>query len=427
MDELEEKRFGVKISIPEKVRYILQVLEAAGWESYAVGVCVRDAILNRTPGDWDITTRARPEQVKALFPRCIDTGIQHGTVTVLLGKEGFEVTTYRIDGTYQDGRHPDEVFYTTELREDLRRRDFTMNAMAYHPDRGLVDIFGGRRDLHRKIVRCVGEPSERFSEDALRILRAVRFAAQLGFSVEPRTEEALRALAPNLRRVSRERIQTELVKLLMSPHPDQLQYLYDTGILQEILPQLCETAGQGKLPYLERALLGTAPDKTERLAVMLSESGMQAGAILRSLKFDNETTHAVQTLVAQKDWEPDGTAAGVRRLLRKIGEAYFLPLLDVKDALAGADEQNAADALARTALARRQYREILERGECFSLKTLAVSGRDLIAAGCRPGPGLGKILERLLDMVIEHPEWNEKSVLEQKIEEAKEEDGYEEY
>ena len=179
------------INIPQKAEQILHILNEAGYEAYVVGGCVRDSILDRVPGDWDITTSALPEQVKELFHRTVDTGIQHGTVTVMMGKEGFEVTTYRVDGEYHDGRHPDAVTFTRSLEEDLKRRDFTINAMAYHPGHGLVDLFGGMEDINRKIIRCVGDPVERFTEDALRMLRAVRFSAQLGFTVEENTKAAL--------------------------------------------------------------------------------------------------------------------------------------------------------------------------------------------------------------------------------------------
>ena len=224
------------LEIPKNAETILHILEKAGYEAYVVGGCVRDSILGRSPDDWDITTSAKPEQVKALFHRTVDTGLQHGTVTVLMEKEGYEVTTYRVDGEYEDGRHPKEVTFTASLKEDLKRRDFTINAMAYNPSSGLVDLFGGLEDIERKIIRCVGDPLERFTEDALRIMRAVRFSAQLGFTIEDETRKALGVLAPNLKHVSAERIQVELVKLLVSPHPDYLRVAYETGITAEFLP-----------------------------------------------------------------------------------------------------------------------------------------------------------------------------------------------
>ena len=194
-----EEHTKMKLTIPSKAEKILRILEENGYEAYVVGGCVRDSIMGRIPDDWDITTSAQPEQVKALFHRTVDTGLQHGTVTVLIEKEGFEVTTYRVDGDYEDGRHPKEVLFTSSLEEDLKRRDFTINAMAYHPDKGLVDLFHGMEDMRNKVIRCVGSPRERFREDALRILRAVRFSAQLGFSIEQKTKEGIQALASNLK------------------------------------------------------------------------------------------------------------------------------------------------------------------------------------------------------------------------------------
>ena len=197
----------MKLWIPPKVSEILDILHSHGYEAYVVGGCVRDSILARTPDDWDITTSAKPEEVKKLFRRTVDTGLQHGTVTVLLGNDGYEVTTYRLDGEYEDSRHPKEVTFTSSLEEDLKRRDFTINAMAYNQEEGLVDLFGGMRDLQGKVIRAVGEPKERFTEDALRIMRAVRFSAQLGFTIDEKTYEALAELSPNLKHISAERIQ----------------------------------------------------------------------------------------------------------------------------------------------------------------------------------------------------------------------------
>ena len=195
------------IELPERVKEILDTIMEAGYEAYAVGGCIRDSILGRKPNDWDITTSASPYEIKELFRRTVDTGIQHGTVTVMMDKEGFEVTTYRIDGDYKDGRHPSEVTFTASLKEDLRRRDFTINAMAYNEQNGLVDIFGGMQDIADGVIRCVGEPRERFSEDALRIMRAVRFSAQLGYQIEEKTKAAIEELAPTLKKISAERIQ----------------------------------------------------------------------------------------------------------------------------------------------------------------------------------------------------------------------------
>ncbi len=227
----------IKIELPEAVRNIIHTLQNAGYEAWAVGGCVRDSILGRVPDDWDITTSARPEQVKAIFKKTVDTGIQHGTVTVLWNRAGYEVTTYRIDGEYEDSRHPKEVQFTASLREDLRRRDFTINAMAYNEEAGLVDIFGGMEDIRAKKIRCVGDPMERFSEDALRMMRAVRFSAQLGYEIEEETEEAICRLSRTLQKISAERIRTELVKLLISSHPELLEACWKTGMTAVFLPE----------------------------------------------------------------------------------------------------------------------------------------------------------------------------------------------
>ncbi len=311
----------MQIELPEKVKLIIHTLTAAGFEAYAVGGCIRDSLLGRIPQDWDITTSAFPEQVKALFRKTIDTGIKHGTVTVLMDREGFEVTTYRIDGEYEDARHPKEVIFTRNLTEDLKRRDFTINAMAYNESNGLVDAFDGAGDLKRRVIRCVGNPRERFTEDALRMLRAVRFGAQLGFSIEEHTKAAIGELAPSLKRISAERIQTELVKLLVSDHPEEVRTLYETGISREIFPWLdemmntkqnnphhCYTVGEHMLVTLKNV----PADKVLRLTMLFhdmakprcltvdeagiyhfkghpQEGARMAGEVMRQLKFDNDT------------------------------------------------------------------------------------------------------------------------------------------
>ena len=228
---------GRMFHLPQDVKFIIDNLTEHGYEAYAVGGCVRDTLLSRIPGDWDITTSAKPEQVKAIFSHTIDTGIEHGTVTVMRNHVGYEVTTYRIDGEYEDARHPKEVTFTANLVEDLKRRDFTINAMAYNHQTGLVDEFDGIGDLEQKIIRCVGNPMERFSEDALRMLRAVRFSAQLGCTIEEHTKEAIRQLAPTIAKVSVERITTELVKILISDNPQEIRTAYELGLTKIFLPE----------------------------------------------------------------------------------------------------------------------------------------------------------------------------------------------
>ncbi len=434
----------MKLTIPVNAEKILRVLENQGFEAFIVGGCVRDSILGRRPDDWDITTSARPEQVKALFRRTVDTGLKHGTVTVLMDKESYEVTTYRIDGEYEDGRHPKEVAFTASLEEDLKRRDFTINAMAYHPDRGLVDLFRGMDDIRAEIIRCVGNPLERFGEDALRILRAVRFSAQLGFSIEEETKKGIEELVPNLKLVSAERIQTELVKLLVSPHPDYFLTAYETGITRQFLPEFdaCMETGQNTPHHCLsvglhtlQSLLNIRPDKVLRLTMLLHDIGKpavkktdengrdhfkmhgpagekMASAILRRLKFDNDTISKVCRLIRWHDDRPAPDMCSVRRAVNRIGEDIFPLYLEVQraDMLAQSTYKREEKA-ARLEGVNECYRKILEEGQCVSLKSMAVKGRDLIAAGYAPGPELGEILNRLLEHVLEHPEDNEKDRL----------------
>lgn len=435
----------MKIEIPVKANKIITRLTEAGYEAYVVGGCVRDAILGRPAADWDITTNAKPEQVKALFSRTIDTGLQHGTVTILQGKEGFEVTTYRIDGEYQDGRHPSEVIFTPSLLEDLKRRDFTINAMAYNEAEGLIDAFDGMKDLKNRQIRCVGEPRERFTEDALRILRAVRFSAQLNFEIEKDTRAAVTEFADSLTRISAERIQTELVKLLTSDHPEIFRTLYDTGITAVILPEFdacmktpqnhphhCCCVGE----HLLLALRAVEADKVLRLAALLHDIGKPithtrdadgidhfhghgevgkelASKILRRLKFDNDTVYRVKHLVQVHDYlQIPLTPKGVRRAVFKIGKEHFPDYLKLRraDILAQNPSMQKEKLEALTKL-EVLYQQILEEQNCLSLKDLAVSGTDLIEAGLKPGPQIGEALKKLLEQVIENPEYNTKEYL----------------
>ncbi len=445
----------IRITIPVKAQYIIDTIMAAGFEAYVVGGCVRDSVLGREPQDWDITTSAKPEQVKELFPRTIDTGLQHGTVTVMQDKEGFEVTTYRIDGKYEDSRHPSEVIFTPDLREDLRRRDFTINAMAYNEKAGLVDIFGGMEDIRTGIVRCVGDPLERFGEDALRILRAIRFSAQLGYEIDGDTRDGIRKLAPALRNISAERIQTELVKLITSPHPEDLRTAYELGVTKVFFPEFdvaMET--EQKHPHHKynvgehtlHSLSYVKPDKKLRLAMLLhdigkpatltmDESGVthfhehpvvgekMAEDFLRRLKFDNDTIHGVCKLVLYHDYgnsvEPDMRV--VRRAVNKIGEDVFPALFEIKraDVMAQSDYMR-QEKLELIDSWERLYRQVQEQNQCVSLKDLAVNGSDLIRAGWKPGKELGSVLQKLLDLVLEQPQCNTRETLLAEAEKYKE-------
>lgn len=434
----------MKIELPRKVIMIINNLQLHGYEAFAVGGCVRDSILARRPQDWDITTSARPEEIKRLFRRTVDTGIEHGTVTVLLGKDSFEVTTYRVDGAYEDSRHPSEVRFTNRLEEDLKRRDFTINAMAYNDDVRLVDAFGGMQDLNHHLIRCVGNPVERFTEDALRILRAVRFSAQLNFPIEPETAEAVRKLAPNLRNISAERIQAELVKLLVSPHPERLQDAYGLGITQIILPEWDAMVGvEQDTPHHKydvaehtlRAMKNVKRDKILRLTMLFHDMGKPsvkttdengrdhfkghalvseelARRILRRLKFDNETIRVVTRLVCYHDYRVEATPKNVRRAMNRIGVDLFPYYLAVRmaDVKAQSPYQR-REKIENIVEMRRLYQEILEKKECITLRQLAVGGRDLMNLGMKPGRELGSMLSELLEYVLDDPERNKKDIL----------------
>ncbi len=434
----------MKIILPEKVNRIIHTLQENGFEAYAVGGCVRDSILGREPDDWDITTSATPIETKALFSRTFDTGIEHGTITVLIDKDAFEVTTYRVDGKYEDSRHPSEVTFTRSLREDLLRRDFTINAMAYNDAEGLVDVFGGMNDLREKRIRCVGNARARFGEDALRILRAVRFAAQLGFEIEEDTRKGITELAPTLANISAERIQVELIKMVTSPNPELLRTAYELGITKVILPEfdaMMTTTQENphhKYSVGEHTLkaIGQVPaDRVLRLAMLFHDIGKPAmkkidangvahfkkhdiyGAemtklILRRLKFDNDTMNKVARLVQYHDYRMPAEPKNVRRAMNKIGEDLFPYYLEVRmaDTLAQS-EYLKEEKLQNIRDVRSRYEEILEKNECVSLKTLAVTGSDLIADGMKPGKEIGEILNKLLEYVLEHPEANEKETL----------------
>lgn len=434
----------MKIELPRKVVLIIKNLQRHGYDAYAVGGCVRDSILNRKPEDWDITTSAKPEQVKRIFRRTVDTGIEHGTVTVLIGKDGFEVTTYRVDGLYEDGRHPKEVTFTSRLEEDLKRRDFTINAMAYNDDERLVDAFGGMRDLNYHLIRCVGDPKERFSEDALRILRAVRFSAQLAFPIEPETAEAIKSLAPNLEKISAERIQAELVKLLVSDHPERIQDACELGITKVVLPEWDDMVGvKQNTPHHKydvaahtvHALQNVKNNKVLRLTMLFHDMGKPvmkttdengrdhfkghaiaseqiAKTVMKRLKFDNDTIRKVTKLVAYHDYRMEPTGANVRRAMHEIGVELFPYYLAVR--LADTKAQSSYERrgkLENIIQIRELYRNALRNKECVTLKDLAVTGTDLINLGIAPGKELGTLLNELLDMVIEDPAWNQKGKL----------------
>ena len=450
----------VKIKIPQAAAGIIDTLYNAGFEAYVVGGCVRDSVMGRVPHDWDITTSAKPHEVKKLFRRTIDTGIQHGTVTVMIKGEGYEVTTYRIDGDYSDHRRPDRVDFADDLSEDLRRRDFTVNAMAYNDRVGLVDLFGGLSDIENKVIRCVGDPDERFNEDALRILRAVRFSAQLGFDIEEKTREAVKAHVDELPFVSAERIEAEFTKLITSPHPEKLEDAFNLGITKVFIPEfdaMMET--EQRTPYHKydvghhtiEVMKHVRPVKYMRYAALLHDAGKpvcktteekaperqvtyngvtyatvdhfkghaEAGAkmapdILKRLKMDNDTIDRVRRLVYFHDAgiSREITKEFVRKLMSKLGAEHLDDLLEIKNAdIEGQSDYSRDDSLKKVSLIKKYSEEILRDNEALTIKDLAINGNDLMKMGYPKGPIMGEILRFLLDKVLEEPELNQKETL----------------
>ena len=408
----------MKIEMPSEVKFIISELESHEYEAFAVGGCIRDSLLGRTPNDWDITTSAKPEEVKEIFHRTVDTGIKHGTVTVLNGKKSFEITTYRVDGAYTDGRHPESVRYSKYLKEDLRRRDFTINAFAYNDEVGLRDEFYGFRDMEWKIIRAVGNAEDRFSEDALRMMRAIRFAAQLGFNIELNTYNAIIKLAPNIKKVSAERIQVELTKTLMSDHPEVTIEYAKTGLFVEILPVLYDTlSGISAQKTLE--LLKYVPRMViMRYAALLRyRTPEEARDVLRKLKLDNFTINTVTKLVEYQNDINDvieENDISVREAIHKYGT----DLLELMFVFAEADGRmkreytgfNSRGRNVHLKTIKKLYDEILERGDCVDLKGLAVNGSDLMELGI-VGEQIGETLNWLLHIVMENPALNNKNTL----------------
>ena len=401
------------IRLDEGAAELLDALHRAGYAAYAVGGCVRDSLLGLAPHDWDLCSSARPEQVLALFgeKQCIPTGLQHGTVTVKRGGKLYETTTFRTEGSYSDGRHPDAVQFVPDVREDLARRDFTINAMAYSTEEGLIDPFGGQADLAGHIVRAVGEPERRFEEDTLRILRLYRFAARFGFAIDPATDKAARALAAHLNCVSAERIQEELTKLLAAPKPGA--YL-EPEVLAVILPELEPVEQPERFAEICRVIDRLAPGAEgmpTRLAALLCPLG-EAGArtALRRLKCSNALTDEVAALTRfASEEEAAGTLGSEMQLTAKrlLGR-YDLSTVSRLTALCSAQHPEQAEAFVTL---QKEAVRLTAENACCRISQLAVNGRDLMAAGARPGPGLRKLLEQLLEEVITGRIPNEKAAL----------------
>ena len=430
----------MKLTLDPGAAALLDALHTAGYAAYAVGGCVRDSLLGRTAHDWDLCTSALPQQVMELFgtEQCIPTGLQHGTVTIKYGGQLYETTTFRTEGSYTDGRHPDEVQFVPDVREDLARRDFTINAMAYNAAEGLVDPFGGQADLQNGLLRAVGEPQQRFTEDALRILRLYRFAARFGFALDAATARAARQLAPHLDCISAERIQEELAKLLAAPQPGA--YL-EPAVLAVVLPELTPEiltaakpvvdacpAGEENLPVRWAALLGALGETDtrrvlkrlrcsntciEETAILVRETAGEG--VYGSFLLGHESGHSIARPTAcGSRVPPQRTVLGetpahagevaIRRLLGRYG----LRTVERLCALCAALHPQAASACA---LAAQRARQLEADGVCCRVSQLAVNGRDLMAAGIPAGPALRRVLEALLDGVIRAEYPNEKPAL----------------
>lgn len=436
----------LKIKIPSGANEIIHTLQDKGYEAYLVGGCVRDSILKRTIHDYDITTSATPDEMLEIFKgkRIIETGLQHGTITIIIDGEPYEVTTYRIDGNYSDNRRPDKVTFTKSLKEDLKRRDFTINAMAYNDEVGLVDPFNGMEDIKYHKIQCVGKPEDRFAEDALRILRAIRFASQLSFVLEPNTDYVLHKMYQNLENISVERINSEFCKIAASSNFCVQMVLY-SDVLSLFIPEIKDMFGfQQNNPYhmydvwnhtVHAIEYCESDDLVTRLAVFFHDIGKphcyqdgedgirhfkghgrvsadMTDKIMKRLRFDNDTREKVVQLVYYHDATFEVGKKYVKRWLNKIGEEQFRRLLNVRRA----DIKAQADINQETKLQKIDnigyiLEEVLQDDECFSLKDLAVNGKDLITIGYKPGKEIGNVLNCLLQLVIEGIYPNEKDEL----------------
>ncbi len=433
------------VSLPPGVALLIQELEAAGFEAWAVGGCVRDSLLGLVPHDWDVCTNARPEQTLCVFAgrRVIETGIKHGTVTVMLDNLPYEVTTYRSDGAYTDSRRPDSVAFVASLREDLSRRDFTVNAMAFHPQKGLRDDFGGAEDLKNKIIRCVGDPGARFSEDALRIMRALRFAATYGFGLEEKTARALLDLKERLLLIAPERIREELMRLITG---DSAAFVLRNfaPVLYVVMPELEPMRGFLQYsPYHHldlwehtlQAMMAVPAEPVLRLAMLLHDAGKPgcflrdekgighfyghsqkslalAGEIMNRLRFDNQTRQAVEELVLYHDAAIPATEKNVLRWLSRIGEKRLRQLITVMRADAAAQHPDKREAKLRDIAALEGcLHAVLQKRLPYRLKDLAVTGNDLAGIGILPGPEMGRVLKTLLDQVMDGQLPNERNML----------------
>ena len=392
------------IDLPKNVENIVGSLEEHGFEGFAVGGCVRDSLLKKTPKDWDITTDALPVDMKKIFKKTFDTGIAHGTVTVLMDGVGYELTTYRIDGNYSDGRHPDSVSFSKSLSEDLCRRDFTINAMAYSNKKGIVDLFDGRKDLQNGVIRAVGDAKKRFDEDALRMLRAVRFSAQLGFKIDDDTFEAIKEKAKLLSKVSKERIFVELNKSLCGDFAQNIKTVYISGLYRYIGKEFAKL-DKNIYDFYPRKF----PNKKHMYWAVFLENIENVEAvkkILFELKSDNATRNNTYLLVKELKNPLPSSDEDIRWSLHRIGADLFCDYIEILKS----DKKN-VDILDKIDTIENRYSLILKENHAYEISMLDITGKDLMDLGISKGPKIGEVLEFLLKKVIENPLNNEKSSL----------------
>ncbi|MCR5607501.1 MAG: CCA tRNA nucleotidyltransferase [Lachnospiraceae bacterium] len=458
------------IKVPDKVKFILKTLNEEGYEAFIVGGCVRDMYRNTLPKDWDITTSAKPLEVKKLFKKTLDTGLQHGTVTVMLDGEGFEVTTYRLDGDYSDHRHPEEVTFTSDLVEDLKRRDFTINAMAYNETTGVVDCFNGLEDLKNGIIRCVGNPEDRFEEDALRMLRAIRFASQFDFVIEENTYKAIKRKAPNLQYISAERIKVEFDKILLSKHPKKLIDAYESGITKVVLPEFDEMMitrqenpnhiynvgphticaiesldyvldNSDKIFDKDDILYNIKANEKDRLILKwtlllhdvakplcktMDDNNIahfkmhdvvgckKADEILQRLKSDNYTRNLAILLIKYHDYRFTNKMIPLRRALSKIGtdNIKYLFIIKICDVMAQNPDTH-KEKFEDLRVSREKMKIIIDKADCLTVKSLNIKGNDIMNISGKNGREIGECLKFLLEKVIDNPEDNNYDKLEE--------------
>lgn len=440
----------MNIIIPKDVEKIIEHLNSAGYEAYVVGGCVRDSIMEKTPHDWDICTSATPEVVKSLFSHTTDYGMRHGTITVFADKEGYEITTFRAETDYSDHRHPDTVEFVADLKSDLSRRDFTINALAYNNESQLIDMFNGLDDIRNQMIRCVGNADERFKEDALRILRALRFAATLGFDIEDKTSEAIHYNVHLLKYIAEERKRDELMKLLGGNYTTKILLEY-SDVIAEVIPEIQPCVGFNQnnryhcydvYEHMVHAVEnGITP--IEKFALLIHDIGKPhcytedkkgghfyghpaiseeiAKYVVNHLKFDNDSKKTILELVKYHDIEIPITKKSVLKLLNRLGEERALQLMDVKLADILAHAPGTQDALIeKWKIFNRLLGEVLVEGNCFSRKNLAVNGNDIKALGVSEGPEIGRIIQTLMSEVMSEQLANEKEVLLNRANELKE-------